>query len=451
MTQRNISANTSAISIAELNKQAKSLLENSFISLRVQGEISNFAKPSSGHWYFTLKDSKAQVRCAMFKGSNRHVNFKPSEGTEVIVQAKVTLYEGRGDFQLICETMEEAGSGRLQLAFEQLKAKLNKEGLFDSSYKIERPSIANHLAIITSATGAAVHDILSVLNRRYPSLPITIYPTAVQGEKAADEIVRALKLVEAHDTCDLIILGRGGGSLEDLWPFNEEKVARAIFRCPIPTISAVGHEVDFSISDLVADYRAATPSAAAELISPDQNTLRIHIDNLNNRLLKQINNTLIQKQNHCDVLSKKLQSPQQRLTIQQLKLQILSEKLEQPIKQQLDRNSNQLTLITERLLSTSPMTLIEQKRSHLKVLSKSLQRLTENSYQFNHQKLHSTIARLNSISPLSTLSRGYSIVQDNDLNIITSPQQLSKDQEITIKLDKGTIKSKVTHLNSDEE
>ena len=256
---RNIAANTSSMSVTELNRQVKSMLENSFLSIRVQGELSNFAKPSSGHWYFTLKDSRAQIRCAMFKGSNRQVQFLPKEGDEIIVQAKVSLYEGRGDYQLICERMEQAGSGRLQLAFEQLKAKLLKEGLFDSSNKKATPKLAKHLGVITSPSGAAIHDVLSVLKRRFPALPVTIYPSQVQGADAADGLIKAIALAEQQQQCDVLLITRGGGSLEDLWPFNEEALARAIFSCSIPIISAVGHEVDFSISDLVADCRAATP------------------------------------------------------------------------------------------------------------------------------------------------------------------------------------------------
>ncbi|MBR9882635.1 MAG: exodeoxyribonuclease VII large subunit, partial [Oceanospirillales bacterium] len=269
-----------ALSVSALNRQVKSLLEHSFLSIQVIGEISNFARPSSGHWYFTLKDAKAQVRCAMFRNSNQRTGFVPREGDEVLVTARVSLYEGRGDYQLICERMEKSGLGQLQQAFDALKAKLDKEGLFDVARKRRLPPHPKHLGVVTSPSGAAIHDILTVLKRRFPGLPVTLYPTAVQGAEAAAQIVSAIELANRHNQCDVLIVGRGGGSLEDLWPFNEESVARAIVASAIPIVSAVGHEVDVSISDLCADQRAATPSAAAELLSPDRPALTLRLSQL---------------------------------------------------------------------------------------------------------------------------------------------------------------------------
>ena len=285
--EKNIN-NRQIFSVSELNRTVRQLLENSLTLLWVEGEISNFARPGSGHWYMTLKDEKSQVRCAMFKGSNMRVSFEPANGMSVLVRCKAGIYEGRGEYQLVIEHMEEAGFGALQRQFEQLKASLSKEGLFDSSHKREIPSSIHHAGIVTSPTGAAIKDILSVLRRRFPSIAVTIYPTAVQGEQAQSQIVEAITNANDDNRCDVLIVGRGGGSLEDLWSFNEESVARSIHNSRIPIVSAVGHEIDFTIADFVADLRAPTPSAAAELISPDCNKVGIQFRNLELDLAKTI-------------------------------------------------------------------------------------------------------------------------------------------------------------------
>ena len=257
------SGDRQVLSVSDLNRQAKRLLEVSFPSIWVEGELSNIAQPRSGHWYFTLKDAGAQVRCAMFRGSNAKVRFRPQEGQLVLIRAKVSLYEGRGDYQLIAEHMEEAGTGALQRAFEELKNRLSLEGLFAQELKKPLPTMATHVAVVTSPTGAAIQDILTVFKRRFPAMKITVLPSLVQGAEAAPQIIQALALAARIPNLDAVIVGRGGGSLEDLWPFNEESVARAIADCPLPVVSAVGHEVDFTIADFVADHRAPTPSAAA--------------------------------------------------------------------------------------------------------------------------------------------------------------------------------------------
>ncbi|EPJ45866.1 MAG: hypothetical protein OFPII_25140 [Osedax symbiont Rs1] len=439
-------ADTSAMSVTQLNRQVKSMLENSFLSLRVQGELSNLAKPSSGHWYFTLKDTKAQIRCAMFKGSNRHLNFAPKEGDEVIVQAKVSLYEGRGDYQLICNSMEEAGSGRLQLAFEQLKAKLLKEGVFDASYKKSIPSLVKHLAVITSPTGAAVHDVLSVLKRRFPGLAVTIYPCQVQGAQAAASIVKALQTVQEQQVCDLVLITRGGGSLEDLWPFNEEQLARSIFACTLPVISAVGHEVDFSICDLVADYRAPTPSAAAEIISPDQDNLRIKIDQLQKSLISNINATLANNHKHHQALAARLKSPQQKLQLQQLQLSALRNRLAIPTKDTLNAAKQQLSFNRQKVMSLNPQTMINNNNTQLAHLHDQLVQFTHHQHLNYRHKLSSAAAMLHSVSPLSTLERGYSITI-TERQTITKYQQVEIGQIITTKLHSGEIESTITNIH----
>ena len=257
-------------SVSRLNREVRALIENNFPSVWVQGEISNLARPASGHIYFSLKDENAQVRCAMFRNSNRLLKFKPTDGMQVLVRASAGLYENRGDYQLIVDHMEEAGAGLLQRRFEELKTKLAQEGLFDTEHKQDIPSFPDRIGIITSPSGAAVRDVLSVLNRRFPGIPVLIYPIPVQGDDAPPQIVRMINKACQHNDCDVLILTRGGGSLEDLWAFNDERVARAVFDCQIPLVCGVGHEIDFTIADFVADVRAPTPSAAAELVSPDR-------------------------------------------------------------------------------------------------------------------------------------------------------------------------------------
>src|SRR5690625_2927780 len=262
------------LSVSQLNRRSKQILETHLPLVWVEGEVSNLSRPSSGHWYFTLKDDQAQVRCAMFRNRNQLVRFNPAQGQQLLLRARVSLYEGRGDYQLIVEHMEEAGFGALQRAFEELKTRLSQEGLFASERKRPLPTLPKHIGVITSPTGAAIRDILSVLKRRFPAVPVTVLPVPVQGKEAAPAIVSALDLANRSELFDVLILARGGGSLEDLWPFNEEAVARAIYASRTPVVSAVGHEVDFSIADFVADVRAPTPSAAAELV--DRKSTRLN-------------------------------------------------------------------------------------------------------------------------------------------------------------------------------
>ena len=279
-------------SVSRLVRETRSVLESSFPLLWIEGEISNFSRPASGHMYFSLKDEAAQVRCAMFRGKNIHLRFKPENGMHVLVRVRPTLYETRGDFQLLIEHMEEAGLGALQRAFEELKTRLGKEGLFDTRSKQSIPVLPKQIGVITSPTGAAIRDILSVLKRRFPAIPVLIYPTAVQGENAATEIASMIKLADQRKECDVLVLARGGGSIEDLWAFNEEVVARAIHACETPLIAAIGHEVDFTIADFVADQRAPTPSAAAELITPDQHDFRQRLNKQFDRLNQQLNHQI---------------------------------------------------------------------------------------------------------------------------------------------------------------
>ena len=289
------------------------MLEEVFPTIWVQGEISNLARPASGHIYFTLKDNTAQVRCAMFRNRQSGLRFKPESGMEVLARANISLYEGRGEYQLIVESLQPAGDGALQLAFEQLKKKLAEEGLFAEEHKQTLPAFPQTIGIITSPTGAALRDVLSVLRRRYPAGNIVIYPVPVQGEGAGNKIAAALQQADLRQECDVLILTRGGGSLEDLWAFNEEVVARAVFNCRIPIVAGVGHEIDFSIADFVADQRAPTPSVAAELVSPDSHRLLQQLQRYREQLQRIQENSLMQLQRHVDYLGRQIPHPQQRI------------------------------------------------------------------------------------------------------------------------------------------
>ncbi len=435
--------NRTALSVSQLNREVKALLENSFMTVQVEGEISNLARPSSGHWYFTLKDERAQVRCAMFKGRNLRVNFRPKEGDQVTVLAKVSLYEGRGDFQLICDQMNESGTGRLQAAFEQLKQRLATEGLFEQARKRSIPSQIRHLGVITSPSGAAIHDILQVLQRRCPSLPVSLYPTAVQGTEAAGQIVRAIELANRDQRCDVLIVGRGGGSLEDLWPFNEEIVARAIAASRIPVVSAVGHEVDISISDLVADLRAPTPSAAAELVSTDKAIQVRQLEVLSQRMHRQILRQLNQQRVLLQHLRQRLRHPGERLREQSQRLDQLELRLQRALQQKLRIQGQQLERLEYRLERSSPDRLLKRKRELLTPLQQRLATGIQRLLKHKQEQLASQMRQLHGVSPLATLERGYAIVQDTQGQAITNTNQLQPGDQLVTQLHQGRVYSTV--------
>ncbi len=432
-----------ALSVSELNAQARSLLESSFLQVRVQGELSNISRPSSGHWYFTLKDQKAQVRCAMFRNRNLHVRFSPKEGDQVILTAKVSLYEGRGDFQLIGEMLEADGEGQLQQAFEQLKAKLDAEGLFQLSQKKPIPKHPKHLGIITSPTGAAIHDVLTVLKRRFPGLKVTLYPSAVQGEDAPRQLLSALNLALKHDQADLIIIGRGGGSLEDLWPFNNEALARAIYHCPTPIISAVGHEVDFTIADLVADLRAPTPSAAAELISPDQEQLTLQLDRLQRRLEQLVCAAIEHRTTRLTHLRKQLRHPGERLKEQARQLNHSQQRLYQALQKHVIALKHHHEIAQQKLLRYHPQQLLEQKQKQAVRLDERLHGAIRKVTERQSQVLREKVVRLNAVNPLSTLERGYAIVSNAQQQVITDASDLKAGESVTTRLRHGSMTSRV--------
>ncbi|MCP5326035.1 MAG: exodeoxyribonuclease VII large subunit [Oceanospirillaceae bacterium] len=404
--------NTHIFTVSQLNRQAKELLETYLFKVQVIGEISNLSRPASGHWYFTLKDANAQVRCAMFRGRSQYVRFNPKEGDQVMITAAVSLYEARGDYQLIAEGMAPAGEGLLRQQFERLKNQLAAEGLFDPAWKKTLPAHPRHLGVVTSPTGAAIHDILTVLKRRYPGLPVSIYPVAVQGKEAAPQIARAINRANRDGLCDVLIVGRGGGSLEDLWPFNEEIVARAIFASEIPLISAVGHEVDFSISDMVADVRAATPSAAAELVSPDMRQWLQRFALTEKRLSSAMAQRISRQQMLLQQLHKRLRHPKDQLQNYMQRLDRVEMDLSAAIKRRLQQAGQRQQVLQQRLQQQRP----DRK---LALYQQRLQNLQQLLHKNMHQQLHDRqqafslqAQKLHLISPLNTLSRGYAIVQN---------------------------------------
>ncbi len=441
---------SNAIAVSELNRQVKSLLESSFLSIRVVGEISNLARPSSGHWYFTLKDQNAQVRCAMFRGNNLRVGFSPKEGDQVVITAKVSLFEGRGDYQLICSAMEQDGAGQLQLLFEQLKAKLQAEGLFAPERKQPIPKHPKAIGVVTSPTGAAVHDILSVLKRRYPGLPVRIYPTAVQGAEAAEQICRAIELAHRDNQVDVLIVGRGGGSLEDLWPFNEESVARAIANARLPIVSAVGHEVDYSIADLVADLRAPTPSAAAELLSPNGEEILAQLNRAERSLLQRIQWQIDRQLQAVRHLSQRLRHPGERLREQAQRLDQLEMRATAAIKRQFRDERYETAQLIQRLLKANPSRRIQDSQDRVERLCQQITRIANEQIERKRLLLAKQVAQLDAISPLATLQRGYALVTTESGEVVRDSSQLTVDQNVKVQVKNGRFSATVIETEQSE-
>lgn len=414
----------------------------------LSAEISNFSQPSSGHWYFTLKDDGAQVRCAMFRNSNRRVTFRPQNGQQVLVRATITLYEPRGDYQLIAESMQPAGEGLLQQQFEQLKQKLSSEGLFEQNHKQALPDPARQVGIITSSTGAALHDVLRVLHRRDPSLPVVIYPTPVQGVDAPGSIVRAIELANLRGECDVLIVGRGGGSLEDLWSFNDERVARAIFASRIPIVSAVGHETDVTISDFVADLRAPTPSAAAELVSRNQTELLRQLQSWQTRLEMGMDYYLAQKSRTFTRWHHRLQQqhPQLRLARQQTAMMKLQRRLDDAMQQRLRQAGRQQERAEQRLTAFQPQSKIHYVQQQMQQWQYRLQQAMQQQLNGRKQRFSTLAAQLEGVSPLATLARGFSVTTAADGRVIKKTQQLHTGDRLKTRLDDGWVESEVTAI-----
>lgn len=431
--------------VSRLNSEVRKLLEQGFSRIWLEGELSNIARPSSGHLYFSLKDADAQIRGAMFRNRNQALRFKPEEGLQVLVRARVSLYEPRGDYQLIVDHMELAGDGVLQRAFEELKRKLAAEGLFDAEVKQELPLLPQRIGVITSPSGAAIRDVLSVLKRRFPAIPVRIYPVAVQGKEAAAEIAAAIETASKRADCDVLILTRGGGSLEDLWSFNEEIVARAIHRCRIPLVSAVGHEIDFTIADFVADRRAATPSAAAELVSPDQLEWLAHMQHLAMRMQNRLQQARSESGQRLVWLEKRLQQlhPGQTLRQQAQRLDDLERRSRLGIASSISHLHASLQAAHGRLRQHSPRTRIGEMDLRWRALARRLG-VSMQSFLARRQQVLTVHSRaLHAISPLATLERGYSIVRTPDGTIVRTADAVKPGDPVEARLARGTLQCTV--------
>ncbi|MBD9482306.1 exodeoxyribonuclease VII large subunit [Pseudomonas sp. PDM14] len=430
------------LSVSQLNTRARTLLEDVFAQVWVEGEISNLAKPASGHMYFTLKDQNAQVRCALFRQNAARVRQALRDGLAVKVRGKVSLFEGRGDYQLIVDSVEPAGDGALRLAFDALKEKLAGEGLFSAERKVALPRHPQRIGIVSSPTGAVIRDIISVFRRRAPQVALTLIPTAVQGRDATAQIVRALQLADAQGF-DALILARGGGSLEDLWCFNEEAVARTVDACVTPIVSAVGHETDVSISDFVADVRAPTPSAAAELLAPDSSDLRHRLDNLKRRLLLRMQGRLAHERLRLDGISRRLRHPGERLRQQAQRLDDLDMRLRRALEQSLSRRQERLARLDGRLAGQHPGRQLALLRQRLDSLAERLPRATQQLLRQRRQALASLAQTLQIVSPLATLGRGYSILLDERGKPIRSAAQTHPGQRLKARLGEGELEVRV--------
>jgi len=444
--------NANIFTVSRLNTTVRKLLEMEMGQIWLSAEISNFSQPSSGHWYFTLKDDGAQVRCAMFRNSNRRVTFQPQNGQQVLVRATITLYEPRGDYQLIAESMQPAGDGLLQQQFEQLKMRLAAEGLFEQMHKQPLPDPAQQVGVITSSTGAALHDVLRVLHRRDPSLPVIIYPTPVQGQDAPAAIVRAIEIANQRAECDVLIVGRGGGSLEDLWSFNDERVARAIFASRIPIVSAVGHETDVTIADFVADLRAPTPSAAAELVSRNQIELLRQLQSQQQRMEMAMDYYLAQQQRAWSRLHHRLQQqhPQLRLARQQTTLFRLQRRLDDAIQLQLRQATRTQDRLTQRLAQQQPEARLHRAQQQLQQWHYRLQQAVFQQLNRDKQRFGVRAAQLEAVSPLATLARGFSVTTAADGNVVKKTSQLQRGETLKTRLDDGWIESQITDIHADK-
>lgn len=435
------SPNKTVMTVSQLNRSVRHLIETQLPALWVEGEISNLAKPSSGHWYLTLKDKQAQVRCAMFRGSNNRVRFSPANGQQVLVRCRAGLYEARGEYQLVIEQMEEAGLGALQRQFEQLKQRLADEGLFASELKRPLPETIRRVGVITSSSGAAIHDVLSVLARRDSRTEVFIYPTAVQGDTAPQAIIEAIQTANWHGAADVLIVGRGGGSLEDLWAFNNEALARAMRASQIPVISAVGHESDFTIADFVADLRAPTPSAAAELVSQECAELVSYIAALERALQTAIQRKLAACQLSTNHLRQRLRHPAQRLQQQAQRLDQLEQQLQRGQQRLLSRHQQTLEQLRRRLQRNDPALRLKALNQRLVEQRQRLQRSMEKRLKQQRSDLSNKLQLLDAVSPLKVLERGYAVVLAHG-EAVTDSSRVAPGDELSIKLHSGEVKAK---------
>ena len=432
------------LTVSELTQKVKTCLEADFAEVWVEGEISNLRRPSSGHSYLTLKDEKSQIRAVIFRFMGRYLKFEPQDGMLVVCRGKMSVYEPRGEYQLILDYMEPKGVGALQLAFEQLKERLAREGLFAAHHKKPLPYLPRKIGIVTSPTGAAIKDLLNVIGRRFPTLSILISPVKVQGEGSAQEITQAIDGLNLLDDIDLIIVTRGGGSLEDLWSFNEECVARAIYRSAIPVVSAVGHEIDFTIADFVADLRAPTPSAAGELVVRDKGDLLNFIDSLSDRLRNRILQILEGEKKQAQQVMKRLPDLRFRLSDLQLRVDDLKTRLAPRLKNVLRLQKEMLKGSIVRLSLGNPESMIQDYSKRVLLYEKTLTDRIQFVLRETRQKLESAAGQLDSLSPLRVLERGYSITRLlPSRQVVKESTMVAREDRVNVVLGKGTIDCKV--------
>jgi len=434
--------NSHVLTVSALNRRARLLLEGRFNPVRVRGEISNYRRPRSGHWYFTLKDEDAQVRCAMFFNRNRFSRVRPMDGTEVIVRGRVSLYENRGDYQIIVEAMEPAGEGALRAAFEALKQRLAAEGLFRAEYKKELPAFPAHLAIVSSASGAAVRDVLSILRRRFPCMDVTLLPVAVQGPDAERQLLAALRKLPGVGA-DIVLITRGGGSLEDLFVFNSEKLARAIAACPLPTVAAIGHETDITITELVADLRGATPSAAAELLSPDGATLAQQLEAFEARLQRACTTRIELAQHRIAAVRSRLIDPRHRMRQLMQRADDIDERLRLAMAGRLEHLHRRLHTQRISLGLLRPTERIEGHKRTVQQLVATARYLIANQLRTSKEQLTALTRTLHAVSPLDALARGYAIVTTPEGKLITDGSDIEQDAQIVVNLRDAALRARV--------
>lgn len=444
----NVSNNRDILSVFELNQRAKSLLEMHLNPVWVEGEISNFSAPSSGHWYFSLKDSRAQIRCAMFRNRNMLVSHTPKPGDKIAVRGRVSLYEARGEYQMVVEHLEPAGLGALLKAFEELKKRLQEQGLFDQEHKKAIPKYIDKVALITSATGAALHDMLTVLARRNPAIHVVIVPSSVQGTDAPSQLIRALKQTRDIEDLDLTIIGRGGGSIEDLWAFNDEALARAMYDYPIPLISAVGHEVDFTIADFVADLRAATPSAAAELVAVDRSEILGRLKYCEQQLLGAMQDIIWRATNNLDRKRERLKHPDQKIEQWKQRLDRCELQLQRSIKLGLESSNEQLRFLRKSLNNQNPQQTLAFNQDKLRQMQRQLKSAIDNQIKNRRHQLSTQVTALDIVSPLATLKRGYSITQSASGEVLTSTSNVKVGDKIQARLSDGSIEATVNRTKT---
>ena len=448
MSEHSLEQKRDVYTVARLNREIKALLEGRFPLLWVEGELSNLSRPSSGHVYFTLKDSQAQVRCAWFRGNQRAAGSALRDGLQVLVRARVSLYDARGDYQLIVETLEDAGEGALRRAFEELKQRLLQEGLFDPEHKQSLPRLPRRLGIMTSPSGAVLHDILTTLKRRFSAIPVLLYPVPVQGDGAAEKISAMLRLAGQRNECEALILARGGGSLEDLQAFNSEIVARAIHACPIPVVTGIGHETDITIADFVADARAPTPTAAAELLSPDGNAWLATLDHRHRQLRRLIQDQLDEGQQRLDGLRARLIHPRDRLAQLRETLAAHSRHLLLLQQQARHRTEHRLLTLRTRLMQQSPRTLLSEHVLRGQHLYRNLVHAAQQRLLKNRERCAHLAGLLATLSPLATLARGYAILEHPDGRIVRQAGDADLGDSLRARLTHGALVCRVEKIEN---